>query len=114
MVYRASLAQVPSTRPVHALFQSISLVPDKDRIYALIGQQFLDPQASPLEGQLGTFSYNALDLLGTKAIPCIARDSLKLPAVGHYVFTSADGTKIFVLAQSQVDPTWGLATFVFE
>src|SRR5882724_4066568 len=114
MVYRASLQQVPSTRPVEALFQSISLVPDKDRIYALIGQQIGDPQAIPLEGQVGTFSYNSLDLLGTKAIPCIARDSQKHLAVGHYVFTSADHTKLYVLAQSPIDPIWGLATFALE
>ena len=103
---------VPSD-PVDVRYRSMAHVASKDRWYAIPGQQYLSPAGEEREVSIDVFDANSLTLQATLSLPCLASESNGLKARGSFVFASADGTSIYVLAEPLNQPL-GLAVFEVE
>jgi hypothetical protein len=116
MTYLSSLAPVPMSTPADAPYRGFSVDDAHDRIYALPGAQILNDaqQAFRIERTLAWYGYDSKELLGTKEVPCMAIHGQKAMVATQFVFHTADGMKVMVIADQYPIGQSGLAVFDAE
>ncbi|MEI9936594.1 MAG: hypothetical protein WDO69_05155 [Pseudomonadota bacterium] len=116
MAYLSSLAPIPNSKPSDAPFRYFSVDDAHDRIYAIPGAQILNDaeQAYRTERTLAWYGYASQELLGTKEVPCMAIHGQKMMVAARFVFHTADGTRVMVLADQYPIGQSGLAVFDAE
>jgi hypothetical protein len=120
MTYNGALEDVPSgdSYPYRTDYRSIAHDAVNGKVYAIPrdGRSY-DETPEEVEATFRTFSYEFLTLESTRSIPCHEANTTAYTMYGRFVFASADGEHIYVIAQaanSALLNDWGLGVFDVE